>query len=197
MNKRQEDIHWRTGGKITHAGVECLEGGKDTIFIIDRIEFKDEEIVNGKKEYGVWLMHFQSNPHTKLPVILNATNKKRLVKLFPECDGFIARIKGKPVRMTKELTRDPQGGGQIYGLRVSQIAVRPEQIQPQSPQQGHPAPAAPAQPQAKQELLMTDDAMVSQAVAYLKGGGSIDAIRAKYSMSQETEKALLDKVKEA
>lgn len=191
MNKNQEDIHWRTGGKITHAGVECLDKGKDTIFIIDRIEFKDEEIVNGKKESGVWLMHFQPNPHTKLPVILNATNKKRLVKLFPECEGFLARIKGKPVRMTKELTRDPQGGGQIYGLRVSQISVKPDQIKPQAPA-NNAAPAA-----QKQALNMEDSALVQQYVAYLKNGGTIDKIKEKYDVSPEAEAKLKAMTQEA
>lgn len=121
---RQEDIYYRAGGKITHAGVECLDGGKDTEFVIDRIEFKDSEVVNGRVEQGVWLMHFKSNPYTNLPIILNSTNKRRLVKLFPECEGYLARIKNKPVRMTKELTRDPQGGGQVYGLRVSLIPAK-------------------------------------------------------------------------
>lgn len=118
---KQEDIHYRTGGKISHAGVECLDGGRDTEFIIDRIEYKEEEMVNGRSEKGVWLMHFKPNAYTSLPVILNSTNKKRLAKLFPACEGFLARIKNAPVRMTKELTRDPNGGGQVYGLRVSMI----------------------------------------------------------------------------
>lgn len=120
----QENIYYRAGGKITHAGVECLDGGKDTEFVIDHIEFKDSEVVNGRVEQGVWLMYFKSNPYTSLPVILNSTNKRRLVKLFPECEGYLARIKNKAVRMTKELTRDPQGGGQVYGLRVSLIPAK-------------------------------------------------------------------------
>lgn len=79
----QEDIYYRAGGKITHAGCEILDGGKDTDFIIDHIEFKDQEKINGKTENGVWLMHFAKNPYTTLPVILNSTNKKKARQAFP------------------------------------------------------------------------------------------------------------------
>lgn len=174
---KQEDIYWRTGGKITHAGVECLNAGKDTIFTIDHIEFKDNEMVNGRNESGVWLMHFKANPYTKLPVILNSCNKKRLVKLFPECEGFLARIKDKDVIMTKEMTRDPNGGGQTWGLRVSPI----------------PAPKrtpAPAKPAAKK--VITED-KVEAVVAWAKENGkTIADIETVYEMSEIVKNAIID-----
>lgn len=122
----QEDIYFRAGGKITHCGVEMLPSGKDVEVVIARIEYKDSEMVNGRQENGIWLAHFAPNPYTTLPLILNSTNKKRLVKLFPSCEGYLARLKNVPVRMTKELTRDPQGGGQVYGLRISMIPAKPQ-----------------------------------------------------------------------
>lgn len=119
---KQEDIHYRTGGTITHAGIEILPSGRDIEYIVlQSIEFREKEKVNGKEQEGVWIGHFAPNPYTKLPWIINTTNRKRLVKLFPECEGYPARLRNVAIRLTKELTRDPQGGGQIWGLRVSNI----------------------------------------------------------------------------
>ena len=112
---------------MTHCGCECLPEGKDIErIIIARIEYKESEMINGRKENGVWVAHFAPNPYTSLPFILNATNRKRLAKRFPECDGYIARLENVPVRLTRELTRDVQDGGETYGLRISQIPASEE-----------------------------------------------------------------------
>ena len=118
----QRQIHYRQGGRLTHCGVECLPGGKDIErIIIARIEYKESEMINGRTENGVWVAYFAPNPYTSLPMLLNATNRKRLVKLFPECDGYPARLENVPVRLTKERTRDVQDGGETWGLRISKI----------------------------------------------------------------------------
>lgn len=135
----QESIHYRVGGKLTHAGVEMLPEGKDIErIVIERIEYKDKESINGRVEEGVWIAYFAKNPYTKLPFILNATNRKRLVKQFPECDGYPARLKNIAVRLTKERTRDVQDGGETWGLRISKM-----------PASAEAAPAAPATPAKK------------------------------------------------
>lgn len=118
----QTQIYYRTGGKLTHAGVEMLPAGKDIDrIVIERIEYKESEEINGRRENGVWIAHFAPNPYTKLPLILNATNRKRLVKQFPECDGYPARLKNIAVRLTKERCRDVQDGGETWGLRISKL----------------------------------------------------------------------------
>ena len=123
----QRNIHYRKGGKLTHCGVECLPDGKDIErIIIARIEYKESEMINGRTENGVWVAHFAPNPYTDLPFILNATNRKRLVKQFPECDGYPARLENIAVRLTKEKTRDVQDGGETWGLRISKIPAAPE-----------------------------------------------------------------------
>ena len=99
-----------------------MPDGKDIErIIIARIEYKETEMINGRQESGVWLAHFAPNPYTDLPMILNATNRKRLVKQFPECGGYPARLENVAVRLTKELTRDVQDGGDTWGLRISKI----------------------------------------------------------------------------
>ena len=126
----QKSIHYRVGGKLTHAGVEMLPGGKDIErIIIARIEYKESEMINGRTEKGVWVAYFAQNPYTDLPLILNATNRKRLVKMYPDCDGYIARLENVPVRLTKELTRDVQDGGETWGLRISKFPPAEEKKQ--------------------------------------------------------------------
>lgn len=127
MEQNQENIHYRTGGRLTHCGVECLPNGADIErIVIERIEYKDKESINGRVEEGVWIAYFAKNPYTNLPFILNATNRKRLVKQFPECDGYPARLKNIAVRLTKERCRDVQDGGETWGLRISKTPASEE-----------------------------------------------------------------------
>lgn len=200
--EQEQGIHYRTGGKLTHCGCECLPGGRDIQYIvIERIEYKETEEIGGRREHNIWIAHFAPNPYTKLPMVLNATNRKRIAKLYPDCNGYINLLKNIPVRLTKEKCRDAQDGGDTWGLRISKM-------RPTAPQQGAaelrqqyqqgPAPApAPAPVQTKQVLELTDDAMVSQAITYLKNGGDIENIKKKYNLSSETEKELLKRVQEA
>lgn len=209
--EQEQGIHYRTGGKLTHCGCECLPGGRDIQYIvIERIEYKDSEEIGGRRESNIWVAHFAPNPYTKLPMVLNATNRKRLAKLYPDCNGYINLLKNIPVRLTKEKCRDAQDGGDTWGLRISKMrptvpqqgaAMRQQYQQGPAPeaapaQQAQPQPA-PAPAQAKQTLELTDDAMVSQAITYLKNGGDIELIKKKYNLSAETEKELLKRAKEA
>lgn len=113
----EKGIHYRTGGKITNAGCEMLPDGKDIPYIvIESIEYKDKHKVNGRDEEGIWVATFAPNPYTKLPIILNATNKKRLSKMFGT--EYINTLKNVGVRLTKEKTKDVQDGGMTWGLRI-------------------------------------------------------------------------------
>ena len=105
-----------------------LPQGKDIEYIvIERIEYKEREEVNGRIEKGVWVAYFAPNPYTKLPMILNSTNRKRIAKRFPECNDYIDTLKNIAVRLTREKTRDVQDGGETWGLRISkQPAKLPE-----------------------------------------------------------------------
>lgn len=173
----QRNIHYRKGGKLTHCGVECLPEGKDIErIIIARIEYKESEMINGRTENGVWIAHFAPNPYTTLPMLLNATNRKRLVKQFPECDGYPARLENIAVRLTKERTRDVQDGGETWGLRISKLPAAPEQA---------PAPAHRKVIQEDQVQTIVDWAK--------KNGKTIDDIAALYDFASETVKnAIVD-----
>lgn len=200
--EQEQGIHYRTGGKLTHCGCECLPGGRDIQYIvIERIEYKETEEIGGRRENNIWIAHFAPNPYTKLPMVLNATNRKRLAKLYPDCNGYINLLKNIPVRLTKEKCRDAQDGGETWGLRISKMRpTAPQQGAAeirQQYQQGIAPTPVPAPAQAKQTLELTDDAMVSQAITYLKNGGDIENIKKKYNLSAETEKELLKRVQEA
>ena len=171
----QENIHYRTGGKLTHAGVECLPDGKDIErIVIERIEYKDKENIGGRVEEGVWIAHFAPNPYTNLPFALNATNRKRLVKRFPECDGYPARLHNVAVRLTKEECRDVQDGGMTWGLRISKL---------------DPAPA-PA------KKVVTEDKIEKVVDWAKKNGKTIEDIAAMYDMSQPVRDAIADALTE-
>ena len=178
MNQSQENIHYRTGGKLTHCGVECLPNGADIErIVIERIEYKDSESINGRIEQGVWIAHFAPNPYTNLPFILNATNRKRLVKQFPECDGYPARLKNVAVRLTKERTRDVQDGGETWGLRISK----------------NPAAEAPAPPQPQAKKVITEDKVQTVVDWAKKNSKTIDDIAAMYDFESDTVKqAIID-----
>ena len=170
----QRNIHYRVGGKLTHCGVEVLPGGKDIErIIIARIEYKESEMINGRTENGVWVAHFAQNPYTTLPFILNATNRKRLVKQFPDCDGYIARLENVPVRLTKERTRDVQDGGETWGLRISKI------------------PAAAESAPAKKKVITEDKVGVIVEWAKNQGYG-IDNVAKMYDFANDSVRELIN-----
>lgn len=164
---------------MTHCGVECLPNGKDIErIIIARIEYKESEMINGRTENGVWVAHFAPNQYTSLPMLLNATNRKRLVKLFPECDGYPARLENVPVRLTKEKTRDVQDGGETWGLRISKL----------------PASDAPAEQRKK---IITEDKVSAVVDWALKNGLTIEKIAVQYDFaSDEVRKMVADNLQE-
>ena len=174
----QNDIHFRTGGNITHAGIEVLPAGKDIEYIVlESIEFKESEKINGRQQEGVWIGHFAPNPYTNLPWVINSTNRRRIAKLFPECDGYIARLHNVAIRLTKEKTRDPQDGGDCWGLRVSLIPAK----QPEQP---------------KKKVITSDKVGVIVEWA-LKNKLTIDKIAEQYDFeSPEVRQSIVEKIED-
>ena len=168
----QKDIHFRTGGTITHAGIEVLPSGKDIEYIVlESIEFKESERINGRPQEGVWIGHFAPNPYTTLPWVINSTNRRRLAKLFPECDGYLARLRNVAIRLTKEKTRDPMDGGDCWGLRVSLIPAQ------------KPASSAPAK-----KKVVTDDKIDATIAWAKKNGFTIEQVAETLDFANETVK---------
>lgn len=173
----EQGIHYRTGGKLTHAGCEMLPNGKDIEYIvIERIEYKEEESIGGRMERGVWVAYFAKNPYTTLPMVLNSTNRKRIAKLFPQVEGCINLLKNVAVRLTREKTRDVQDGGETWGLRISRMAAK--------------MPAAP-----KKDILTEQHANWAKCVKWLADGKDIESLRGKYEITKEIEEKLIASAK--
>ena len=170
----EQGIHYRTGGKLTHAGCEMLPDGKDIEYIvIERIEFKESENIGGRTEQGVWVAHFAKNPYTKLPMVLNSTNRKRIAKLFPEVDGYINKLKNVAVRLTREKTRDPQDiGGETWGLRISRMPAK--------------KPAAP-----KKDKIEFGSDKWENCIEWIMSGKDVESLRKWYDITKEVEDALI------
>lgn len=185
INASKAPVHYKEGSKAIHAGCEILPEGKDIEVVIASIDFKLSERVAGRSESNVWVAYFAPNPYTQLPMILNSTNRKRLVKLFPECQGYLNQLENVAVRLTKEPCRDPDGG-QTEGLRISLIPAR-------QPVVSQPAPApAPVQQEAAEKKVLTADS-VDKIVAWMKSKKkTIEDVKATYVVPEEIENAIVD-----
>lgn len=176
--------HHREGGKLTHCGCEILPNGKDILSItINRIEFKYDENVGGNKQNG-FVAIFDPNPYTKLSMWLNATNKKRLLKLTGL--DYLEKIKNFPVRLTKELARDPAGGGKVDGLRISLLPAKNEPAKQAS------QPSTKSDVKAKIELTKEGPDFV-KCKGYLDAGGEYNELLKRYSISEEVKLELIKK----
>ena len=129
MTQNQENIHYRAASKATHSGVEVLKGEREIPrIIIDHIEYVENISINGRTEKCAFVAHFKpGNGFAELPMIVNQTNARRLTKLYPDCEGYLARLHNIAVRLTSEPCKDPNGGGQTVGLRISQIPAASEE----------------------------------------------------------------------
>lgn len=191
MIPNQESIHYRAASKATHCGVEVLHGHKEIPrIIIERIEYVENIVINGCTERCAFVAHFQpGNGFTELSMILNQTNCRRITKLYPECEGYIARLKNVAVRLTSEACKDPNGGGQTVGLRISRYpAATEEEMQQWLVENGYAAAPAPA---AKK--VITEDKVGVIVDWALKNGLDMAAIKERYDFeSQTVEDAVAD-----
>lgn len=165
--KEEQGIHYRTGGKLTHCGVEILPNGEDILCIyIKDITFYDSHEVAGKTLDNVWIATFHENEYTDLPMMLNSTNRKRLAKLAKT--DYLNLVKDFPVRLTQETARDVQDGGTTKGLRISKV------------------PATIPQ----KETLDKNHENWEKSKEYIKKGGKISELKKRFEVSKEVEEEL-------
>lgn len=168
MKEQEQGIHYRTGGKLTHCGVEILPDGKDIecIYIKD-VNFYDRHEVAGRELDNVWVVRFHQNPYTELPMMLNSTNRKRLAKLAKQ--PYLNLIKDFPIRLTQEDARDVQDGGTTKGLRISKM---------------------PASIPRKEKLDQKHKSWVDSR-KYIKEGGKMSELEKRFEISEEAKKELV------
>lgn len=187
MVQNQENIHYRAASKATHSGVEVLKGEREIPrIIIERIEYVENISINGRTEKCAFVAYFQpGNGFANLPMIINQTNARRLTKLYPDCQGYLARLKNIAVRLTSEPCKDPNGGGTTVGLRIGQIPpVSEQEMQKWMVEHGY---AQPVQPQKKD---ITADKVAVTVEWAKKNGKTIDDIAKMYNMSEDIRKQI-------
>jgi hypothetical protein len=170
----EEKKHFSMGGNLSHAGVGVLPNGNDIEYIIiDHIEWRVDEVVNGVKK-DTFVAIFAKNPYTNLPFVLNKENKSRLLKAAKKGEWDLLEIKNFPVRLTHELTKLGEG------LRISKLP-------PKMPTTAT-SPAAPLKPAPKPAI--TEDNL-PKAKEFLKTG-TMEALKGFYEVSEEMEKKLTE-----
>lgn len=163
--------HYRYGGKITHIGCEALPGGKDIVVVIDNIKFVEEEVINGIKQ-AAWICTFKKNPYFTLPMVLNATNKKRIARFLGK--PYIELVKDMTVTLTQEMDK-AIGGGRDWGLRVGKIQ--------------------PKTSSTTKIVLTPTSPNWKQIVGWVKEGNDIKSVSDKYELSEENFKKLTDETR--
>lgn len=158
--------HYRYGGKLTHVGIECLPNGKDINVVIDRIVWSENEVINGEKK-PAWICYFKPNSHFSLPMVLNATNKKRLARLSGT--PYLETVKNLPVTLTQEMDK-AIGGGRDMALRISQIAPK----------------VTPAGEVVKIKLT-PESGNWSSIVKWVQDGNPIESVWKKYDVTPEDQ----------
>lgn len=171
--------YYRKTGIHDFCGCEILPPPKYEIerIVIDHIVFHDEIKINGQKKQNAFVAYFAPNPYTTLPFCLNSGNAKRLAKKTwsivvedgLECQGRIDLLHNIPVRLCRELTRDPSDGGQVYGLRISLLDPAPA-----------PAPA--------KKKVVTDDKIDATIAWAKKNGFTIEQVAETLDFANETVK---------
>lgn len=171
--------YYRKTGIHDFCGCEILPPPKYEIerIVIDHIVFHNEIKINGQKKQNAFVAYFAPNPYTTLPFCLNSGNAKRLAKKTwsivvedgLECQGRIDLLHNIPVRLCRELTRDPADGGQVYGLRISLLDPAPA-----------PAPA--------KKKVVTDDKIDATIAWAKKNGFTIEQVAETLDFANETVK---------
>lgn len=179
--------YYRQTGTHDFCGCEILPPPTYEIerIMIDHVEFFEEIKINGQKKQNAFVVTFAKNPYTTLPFCLNSGNSKRLAKQTWDVkladgstvQGRIDLVRNFPVRLCRELTRDPSDGGQIYGLRISKI--------PAAAESAKPAPAA------SQKKVLPED-KVDVVINWAKEKGkTIADVEELYEMNQKVHDAIV------
>lgn len=152
--------HWKKAFKSDYLSSSDIEGN-DLSVVIKEVKYQECVTQSGKKFCNV--AHF-TDGKTK-PMILNVTNSK-VLKSFSNNSRYIEDWKNIAVRVYVD-TAVRFGSEMTEGLRIR-----------------------PVQPKITKPELLPNTETWTNAVNYLKGDGTIDGIKSKYSISAENEEKL-------
>lgn len=142
-------------------------GPKDVVVTILRVE--EEQVKNADDKKGT-LKAVLITAEFKKPIVLNATNYKRIKSMYKEPD----LSKWKDYKVTLYVEKGIVAFGDIVdGIRV-RSSIPKEKVLP---------------------VLLANSASWQSYVDYMQSGGSIEEVKKNVSLSAETEKALLSCLK--
>jgi hypothetical protein len=153
--------HWRKVFLSDYLGSCDLEENKDLKAVIKKVSIKSVKGPDGKEQERNVATFTDSNLK---PMILNATNCK-LIKKFTGC-VYIEDWNNVPVQIY--VKDDIKAFGEITeGLRIR-----------------------PVQPVMSKPKLTPEKQAWPKAIEFLKGTGTMDAIKTRYEISKEDEELL-------
>lgn len=164
--EKQSLTHWKKLVNPDYLGAYSLptdESGKpkDIILTIDKVVRELVTSEGGKKEECT-ILHFKEN---QKPMILNRTNSKTISKLYGT--PYIEQWGGLKIKIGQSVTR-------LKGDDVECLRIRNEQ-------QGITLPI----------LQISDKANFEKCKKALSNGYTMDQLRTKWTIPQETENELL------
>ena len=166
----ENKTHYRKVFKSDHLGVadleDLIEEKKRLVFIIDKVKQEFNVSVAGRKGNHN-IAYFKEKIK---PLVLNATNSK-IMKSFNDGSPFVEDWNSTVV----ELYIDPNV--KMKGETVGGVRIKPKQPTVQKPQ-----------------LVPSMESEWSRAISHIKGGGTIDDIKKRYTMTAENQKKLTDAV---
>ena len=117
-----------------YLGAEDIDPGTEPVVTISGIYNGVVTLQRGKENKDVLMFHEASVPGIKhvRPLIVNATNRKALRKVYERVDADTLR--DKPVKLyVDHNVRDPETGGKTDGIRIRTYRPDPVQAAPPVP----------------------------------------------------------------
>ena len=165
LTKEKVKTHWRKVFLSDYLGSCDLEDGKDLKAVIKSVTVKNVKGPDGKEQERNVAIFTDANLK---PMILNATNCK-LIKKFAG-SVFINDWNNVPIQIY--VKDDIKAFGEVTeGLRIR-----------------------PTQPVMSKPKLTPKNQAWPKAIEFLKGAGTMDAIKTRYEISKEDEETLKDAV---
>lgn len=170
--------HYRYGGNLSHIGCEVLPSGKEITVVIDRVAWVEKEQINGETK-PAWIAYFKPNPYFTLPMVLNATNKRRLARLSGT--PYLETVKNLPVTLCQEMDRVYGGkkDDKDWALRISRVP-----------------PKVNAQGQVTKIKLDPSCANWASIIKWVQDGGDIESVWKKYDVSEEDKMKFKEELEE-
>jgi len=160
MNNEENKTHWKKLTSTNYIGAYSMPTDGSNIVLTIKNVVREKVKGENGKEEECTVAYFQEDSK---PMILNRTNCKAITMAYKT--PYIEEWAGCKVEIT--VANVKVGGETVEALRI-----------------------LPKVPVTTKPELKLNSAAFTKAADYIKGGGKIEAIKDKYTVSPEVEKAL-------